>query len=559
MGQTFIRRVYLGGFLILIFTLFYYQVLKGSFFLERAQNNYVRVISLRSIRGTILDRNSTPLAVDKASFNIAVIPYQIEKQKNLLFSKLSKDLNYKTDVLTRNYRRRFSNLFSPVDIALDIDKATALKLKNKFNDAVVINPYPQRFYAYPYEFSHLIGYVKEAASFYENLKKYGYSPLERVGVAGMEKYYDAYLKGEDGGDLIEVNSKGKIVGFLGERKPIRGKDVQLTIDSRMQHIAYELLKDRRGVLILMNSNTGEILALVSSPSFDANNFIKGKNLDQFFSDPDRPLINRAIQSTYPLGSIFKPIVGLAALEEQKINPSTTFVCKGALNVGNAVFHCLGNHGDQNIYTALAHSCNIYFYNIARILGAEKLSDYARMFGLESLSGIDLPYEKKGSVPMPGKKPRHWFLGDTLNLAIGQGYIECSPLEALIAINVFASGGYLVRPYLLEKVDNAKIAATQKTHLGLSQKNMDIIMTGLNGVVDADYGTARLLRDLDLKIAGKTGSAQAKRGAHGWFLGYFPQDSPKYTICVFLENAGSSTEAVKVTHEFLGRLKDEKIL
>ncbi|MDD5584978.1 MAG: penicillin-binding protein 2 [Candidatus Omnitrophica bacterium] len=559
MDQTFIRRAYLTGFCILLFTLFYYQVLKGQYFFERAQNNYVRVIPSRSIRGTIFDRNQEVLACDKASFNIAVIPYQVKKQKDHLFLELARFLNRSPEALARSYRRRFQNLFSPVDIIVDIDKATALKLKEKFKDAVVINPAPQRYYPYPYEFSHCIGYVKEAASFFDNLKKYGYRPLERVGFLGIEQYYDTYLKGEDGGDLIEINSKGKIVGFLGERQPTRGKDIQLTIDARMQRIGYEVLGGRRGALICMDSNTGEILALVSSPAFDANSFIKGKNLSQFFSSKDKPLINRATQSTYPLGSTFKPIVGLAALTAGTITPSTTFVCKGKLNIGNAVFHCLGSHNDENIYTSLAHSCNIYFYNVARLLSAEKLSTYARSFGLGSLSGIDLPYEKKGIVPVPGKQPRTWYMGDTLNFAIGQGYLESSPIEALVAVNVFASGGYLVRPYMLKKVDTKETAMATKTYLNFSQKNIDIVREGLNEVVNSDEGTARILRDLDLKLAGKTGSAQAKGGAHGWFVGFFPYGQPQYTICVFMENAGSGTEAVKVTHEFLKKLKEEKIL
>jgi penicillin-binding protein 2 len=561
MDQNFIRRTYIGCLFILCLSLFYYQVIKGNYYLKRAENNYLKAIPLRSIRGSILDRNSKPLAYDKASFNIAVIPYQIRNKKDSLFQELAKFLNYRVDLIYKNYNRRLLNLFSPVDLISDLDKNIALKIKEKFNDDVIIEPQPQRYYPYSFEFSHLLGYVKEATSFYENLKKYGYSPLERVGFLGVEQYYDTYLKGEDGGDLIEVNSKGKVVGFLGERKAKRGKDIYLTIEYRIQEIAYKLIEEKRGVIILMDSENGEIICLVSSPSFNLNNFIKGKDVSEFLSRKDKPMHNRVIQSTYPLGSTFKPIVATAALEEKKISPSTTFICRGKIDVGKAEFKCERTHEDENLYEGLSHSCNVYFYNLGMILGKDILSKWARKFGLDSYSGIDLPYEKKGLTPASLRldSGKQWFTGDTVNLSIGQGYIESSPLEILLAINVFANGGYLVKPYLLKKVDDMDSSLSTRTYLGISQKNLEIVKRGLKGTVDNKEGTSHILKELDLDIAGKTGTAQTRGKAHGWFVGFFPYVEPKYSICVFLENAGSSFEALKVAHSFLGKLKEEKLL
>ncbi|MBU2101990.1 MAG: penicillin-binding protein 2 [Candidatus Omnitrophota bacterium] len=557
MDETYIRRFYLGGFLILLGVLFFYQVLRGGYFFDRAENNYVRVIPLRSLRGDIFDRNSKLLTSDIPSYNLAVIPYQIKKNKDAILAQIATGLKQPPRTVERAYRRRFRNMFSPVDIAVDLKKTDILELKERLKNLVVINPQPQRHYYYPYVNSHLLGYVKEAASFYEELKKYGYSPLERVGFMGVEQYYDSYLRGEDGGNLIEVNARGRIVGFLGQRQPTKGKDIYLTIDARMQEIAYAVLEGRRGALVLMDSETGEILAFVSSPGFDANNFTKGKDLDAFFHDTNKPLLNRITQARYPLGSTFKPVVALAALEMRKITPATSFVCKGSLSVGGAEFRCLGNHGSENMYAALMHSCNVYFYNVGKITGADAISRYARIVGLASMSGIDIPYEKKGSVPEPGKIPRSWFMGDTINLSIGQGYLESTPLSALIAMNVFASGGYLVKPHLLKSVAGIEVSAPTKTNLTLSASSLEAITQGLVDAVEKQEGTAHPLADLNLKIAGKTGTAQTRGAAHGWFLGFFPYNQPRYTICVFMENAGSSHEAVKVTHVFLKALQEEK--
>jgi penicillin-binding protein 2 len=445
-------------------------------------------------------------------------------------------------------------------VVLDIDKTTTFNLKEILGEDVLIDPMPQRFYPYPYECAHLLGYVKFASAFYDRLKSYGYTPFERLGFSGVEQYYDDYLRGTDGGDLIEVNAQGKVVGFLGNNSAKKGKDIYLTVDYRMQKIAYDALSSRRGTVIFMNSETGEILVLVAAPSYDPNNLVRGKNVEQFLKNKDKPMHNRATQSSYPLGSTFKPIVLTAALDEKKIRPLTTFVCKGKLDLGNASFRCENVHGKEDAYNGLAHSCNVYFYNVGMLLGREATTKWARKFGLDALTNIDLPYEKKGIVPFFGwRGVQHWYLGDTLNLAIGQGYIECSPLELLVAINVFANGGYLIKPHLLKRVENIDAPFYTRTAVGISADTLLTLKKALVAVVENQNGTAHMLKSLDLKIAGKTGTAQTKARAHGWFVGFFPHDKPKYTICVFLENAGSSYEALRIVHTFLEKVKKENLL
>jgi penicillin-binding protein 2 len=557
----FFRNVCIAAFLVLCVSLFYYQIIKGKYYLSRAKNNYLRVIPERSIRGKIFDRNGVALAYDKPSFNIAVIPYQIKNDKDFLFEELAKFCSLKTRSLNRNYSRRFQNFFTPVDIITDISKEEAFRIEDKFDGNVMIDPKPQRYYAYPYETAHLLGYVQEAASFLERLKKYGYSPNERIGISGIEQYYDDYLRGIDGGDLIEVNSGGKIVGFLGKLNSAKGKDIYLTIDSKIQQAAYQAIEGKKGALIFMDSKNGEILALVSYPSFDPNSFVRGKDeVRNFLTDKNKPMQNRAIQSTFPLGSTFKPIVAAAGLQEGKLKPSTTFICKGKLIVGKAEFECENVHQEENLYDAMAHSCNVYFYNVGMTLGRQIMASYAEFFGLNSFSGIDLPYEKKGTIPVAGMKfGNRWYLGDTLNLSIGQGYTECSPIEIALAINAFSNQGYLTKPHLIKSIENVDIAGPQGTKIDISPQNIEIVKNALIGVVENDEGTSRMLKPLNLSIAGKTGTAQTNGRPHGWFVGFFPANAPKYTICVFLENGGSSYEALKVTYSFLDKLKGQQLL
>ncbi|UCD14975.1 MAG: penicillin-binding protein 2 [Candidatus Omnitrophota bacterium] len=563
MGQNLIRRIYLGGFLLLVFSLFYYQIVKGDYYLERARNNYVRIIPLESIRGTIFDKNSVPLAYDKASFNIAVVPYEIQDKKNYLFNELAGFSGYDANLLHSNYEKRKANIFSPVDIILDVDKMKALKIKEKFGEDILINPQPTRFYPYPYESAHILGYVKKAVSSFQSLKKYGYTPAERIGFGGIEQYYDAYLKGDNGGDLIEVDAEGKMVGFLGERLPQKGRDIYLTIDSRIQKYAYNAMGKKRGTIILLDSMKGEVLSLVSLPSFDPNDFIKGRNIKKLLAGDDKPLINRASQATYPLGSTFKPIVSVAALDSKKATPSTTFNCGGTFNLGMASFRCAHTHDQENLYDALIHSCNIYFYNLGLIIGSQTMARWAKKFGLDSDTEIDLPYERKGLVPSPLWKSKEfrttWFKGDTVNFSIGQGFIEVTPLENLIAFNVFASGGYLIKPYILKKVDATDSTLSAKSYLGIPQDSLNAVREGLRGAVRKEDGTSYYLKKLNLKIAGKTGTAQTYGKSHGWFLGFFPYDDPKYTICTFLENCGSSFYAVKASYDFLKSLKEQELL
>lgn len=565
MDIRFLKRVKTVGFFIIIFTLFYYQIIKGNYYLQKAKDNYLKLIPNPSLRANIYDRENRLLAYDRACFCISVFPYQIKKKRKLVFSRLANIFGVSEKKIRRNYRRNFRGDFLPVPLLSQVSKEKAILAKELLGQDILIQTLPQRFYPYPYSFSHILGYVKKASPFLDKLKKYGYEPEERVGFLGLEQYYDGYLRGQDGGDLVEVDAQGRIVGYSGRKYASRGKDLYLSIDARMQILAYNYLKRfGRGTIIIMNSHSGEILVMCSYPSYNLNDFIKGKKIKKLITSPQAPLINRAIQARYGLGSVVKPLLGLMALEDKVITPQTIFVCRGSLSLGDSEFHCLSSHGPQNVVQALIHSCNIFFYNLGLRAGVDKMSEWLRRFHLDKPTGIDLPYEEKGVVPDRFWKRKRlkqgWFPGDTLNMSIGQGYLCATPLEVAVAMNVFANGGYLVRPRLLRRVEDKDYFVFKKEYIGVHKKNLDVIRRGLRGVVKDPTGTAHLLERLGLEIAGKTGTVQVPgKKAHGWFVGFFPYRSPQYTICVFLENAGSSHQAVQLAYYLLRDLKDTGFL
>ena len=563
MGSRLTIRVIIGGFLIIIFGLFYLQVVRGNYYLRRAKSNYVKIINLPSIRGSIFDRRGTLIAQDRPIFNIAVIPYQIEGKREFIFEKLAEVADVDKEIITINYQKNFQNVFSPVEVLIDVDKSKALKIKEVLQDNVLIRIIPQRYYPFSYLYSHVLGYVKKAEVIYQDIKRYGYSPFQRVGINGIERFYDHLLRGEDGVELIEVDSRGQVMGFLGKRSKRKGNDIYLTVDTRFQKIAYQSLGNFRGAIIIMSPHTGEIFSLVSKPSFDPNSFIEGKDVEYILKDKRNPLINRAIQARYPPGSVFKPIVAIAGLEEKVINPHTTFFCSGKFTLADTEFSCWRRHNQEDLYDALAHSCNIYFYNLGLRLKVERIAKWAKIFGLDRKTRIDLPFEGKGLVPTRiwkrKVKKREWYGGDTVNLSIGQGYIEVTPIEVVVFISAFANQGYLVWPHLLKKVEETNFVPEKKLSLGVSKKSIEVVREGLREVVTREDGTAHLLSFLGLNIAGKTGTAQTRGKAHGWFAGFFPYQNPKYSVCVFLENGGSSYQAVKVTYQLLKRLREENLI
>lgn len=564
MRTKFVNLALILIFLLLALGLLNLQLIQGDKYQELSDKNCIRLIPQLGIRGKIYDRNNFVIVDSILSYDVMILPREAGNIDQAL-SRLSGILNTPVKNLKDNFINNMVSANVPVSVVKNItaNKAIALEeLKIDF-PGLVIQPNPIRHYRYGKLACHLLGYLNEIDHWrLTKLEDYGYKTKDIVGFGGIEEKYDYYLRQEDGGLSVEVDRKGRFVRVLGFKPPKNGKDIQLTIDMEIQNIVEAVLGDLKGSIIIMEPNTGEILAMASRPGFNPYIFIKrsGFILNYVFNNPDAPLFNRSISGAYPPGSVFKAIVSSAGLETGKINLGTSSYCPGYLNVGNQRFNCWSTHGQQSIIEAIAHSCDVFFYRAGLSLGPQNIYEYAIKFGLAKTSGIDLPYEAGGFVPNPLWKKiyrfRNWYNGDTANFSIGQGDLLVTPLQMARMMAVFANRGKLITPYLAKAVDGKDISGLQqkKVNLGLKQGTIEYLRQGLRGAVSDAHGTGNILADLPVSVAGKTGTAEVDRKkSHAWFTGFFPFKEPRFVICVFLENGGHGLESCILAKEIIKRM------
>ncbi len=566
-----IRLIVIVLFLAIASDLIYVQILKGRYYFDLSRNNRIRVVLLEGKRGRILDRQGIVLAENRLSYNVSVVPQEIEDEDEL-FDYLGETLKENPQILKRKFIARRFAPFAPVMITEDVARDTAIALEeNKFRfPGLLIEESFRRFYPFSLVNAHVLGYVGKINPFEMNrLKGYGYTTQNIVGKSGVEEYYDNFLRGEQGGLQIEVNSRGQQVRMLGFKSPSSGEDITLTIDHRIQKISNELLAGRPGAVAVMDMNNGEILAMTSSPSFDPNIFArrtKESEAAYIFNNPAAPLLNRVIGGQYPPGSVFKVVVTMAGLETGKIHPNTSFVCPGYYQIGGQQFHCSHAHGLQDLTQAIARSCNVYFFHVAEILGADILGKYARIFGLGSPTYVDLPYEAQGFIPSPLHRKlsrgQNWYKGDTLNFSIGQGDVLVTPLQLVHMLSMIAMEGRDVHPHVIKTIGAQPVQKYSiKNGIVLKEKNLREALRGLRAAVSDDEGTAHFLNINGLSVSGKTGTAQTSgnRDHHAWFVGFTKTQKQQIAFCVFLEYGGSSLNAVETAHELLLRMQAEDIL
>lgn len=522
---------------------FYLQIIKGDFYRKLSSRNSIRLINIPASRGNIYDRNSKLVASNRLSFGVFVVP-QEANDIDTEIGIISKISALPHSVLERNYNRNRRAPFAPCELARDIPKHTAMLIEETKPrlPGVLVKEIPERDYLYKDIFCHVVGYIGEIDDIeLQLLKPYGYNIKDLIGKDGLERYCDNVLRGKNGGMQIQVDNMGRQVKVLSFKRPKKGKDIVLTIDARLQRVVWNLMRDKKGAAVFMNPHNGEVLSLVSSPSFDPN-----ESLGRLLRDKDSPLLNRAVKGLYSPGSIFKVVVSLAGLETGKITSETTFVCKGKLNIGNAEFECWNKdgHGAVDLRDALMQSCNVYFYNLGLILGVDVISEYARHFGFGKPAGIELYGEGKGFVPSkPWKKSvkkEVWFPGDTANLAIGQGYLLVTPLQIACMISAVANGGIVIQPHLLKAVgDVDNVHKGNPAKLNVNDENLEAVKRGMYAVVNDD-GTGKRAFSENISISAKTGTVQVVPGliSHGWFAGFAPSKNPEISFVVFVENCGS---------------------
>jgi penicillin-binding protein 2 len=583
---------------ILLVRLGYLQIIRGAEFKQKSENNSVRFRRIKPLRGLIMDRNGIVLVDNSPSFDVLYIPSKV-KGNELSVEKL-KDL-YKSKSLEFSYDQSISKTakqYSPIKLEKNVSmEKVALVETNALNlPGIYIDVSPVRLYLDGEMLAPVIGYTGEISQ--EDLEKnndeYAYGDV--LGKHGLEKFFDTYIRGRRGAELVEVNVYGKEIKNLGRIDPVSGYNIMLTIDADLQKAAWDALEGKAGSAIVLDTRDGAVLAMVSSPSFDPNLFNDGISSEQWSklqNNPFAPLSNKAVSGQYPPGSTYKLIVAAAALEEGIITPETRIFCDGSFTLGNRTYRCWkkGGHGWVNLHKAIVESCDVYFYTVGKMLGADKIAEYAKRFGLGEVSGIDLPGEKSGLVPTKEwklkKRKEAWQMGETISIAIGQGFNLLTTLQLADAYSAFANGGTLWRPYLVKRIESTdgkvykEFLPEKKRDLNLSPKTIEVINDALKGVVNEPGGTGHAAKLSNIEVCGKTGTSQvmglpedekARRrkilGAfqkdHALFACYAPSRNAEVAVAVILENAGGGgAVAAPVARKILsayfeGKKKDKRL-
>lgn len=535
----------------------------GSIWPDLAQGRSFGIEYQVPPRANIYDTNGAGLAIPATIVTVGVVPAQIEDEAQVL-NALSQALGMDPEAIRQRYAGQPAEWFIPIG---DLDGDTSLAYDELLSlPGIERREKPARLYPMGGVGAHVVGWVSPIpAEAYETYRNLGYRGDERVGIAGLEAWGERILAGQSGARLFLVGPDGSYLGRLAERPAARGRAIYTTLDRDLQALVEQVLGSRRGAVVAMDIHTGAIRALTSGPTFDNNVFVRPtaeSERQAVLNDPNRPLLNRATLGQYPLGSVFKIVTMAAGLGPGSMTAETPFHCPGywdGLGIANRKFCWLkSGHGDINLQQGLTASCNVVFYELGARLHAIDpmiLPTYARSFGLGAETGLETLSEAAGLVPDPDWKwttyQEHWGTGDTVNLAIGQGFLLVTPLQIARMMAAIANGGTLYRPYLVERIAGDGQHPEQVTHpravgqLPVSAEHLVTIQQALLGVTtDPEIGTAtHRFRGLEIPVAGKTGTAQsAQEGAlpHSWFAGYFPADDPELAVVVIAENAGEGS-------------------
>ena len=562
------RIVIFRVLLILIFfvyatRLFSMQILSGEEHRIRAQNISRRTFAIPTQRGEIFDRNlSRSFVANRDTFAVSVTPADVPRGRmNEVIAAVSGILNIPTDEIMARLPRQYLQLYHPVEIASNVPFSTiaALAERKDILPGISWNIKSVRNYVDVGSLSHILGYVGEITrDELTTLFNYGYQQGDMIGKSGIERQYDELLRGKQGWETRTVDARGRrIAGWesIVRVPPEMGKNLVLTIDANLQTLAEKAIGPQVGVAVVMRPSTGEILAMVSYPWYDPNIFTDGLSADfrALLDDPARPLINRAIQSSYPPASTFKIILSTAILSENVFQPDQTIQCRGLISYGNRNWHCWNRagHGRLNLRGALGQSCNIYYMTVGRDnLGVDRITKFATDYGYGEISGIDLPGEVPGLVPTPQWKERRfherWVLGDTMNMSIGLGFTLVTPLQMSNMVSMIVNNGNIYRPHVLREVRDSVTNAVEMAvepelihQSSIAPSVFEAVRQDMRSVVS--HGTAQYpLNIRTVQIAGKTGTAEiglADRW-HSWFTAYAPFDSTnpddKIVVTVIIE-------------------------
>ena len=569
--QTINRRTFFvvlgkfGIFSLIGWRFFDLQILNSSKYETLSKKNQINIEILYPIRGEITDRNNNIIATNTKVYDLYIVP---EQSKNL--EETLNNLNYFVNFGFKEKRK-------VIELSKKLQKFESIKvLENlNWNSLEIIETNKNhlsglhlkedflRVYPGKDHFSHILGYISQPSKEDFNLPNISKMPQLSIGKTGLEKFLNNDLIGEAGTREIEVNAKGRIIREISKKTSNKGKTVKITIDQNLQKFTYEELKNNKaGSVVVLDINSGEILSMVSIPSFDPNLIINKPNLDywqKILDNPLSPLTNRSIQGLYSPGSTFKMIVALAALKDNLIKPSANEFCEGKIEFGDRLYHCwkTKGHGSMNLETAIKESCDVYFYELAKKVGIDRIEKISKEFGLGQKFNIGFENEKKGVIPSKKWKKENlnesWFAGETLNAGIGQGYSLTTPLQLAVMTARIASNGKKIEPTIFKRT-----AAKQFNEISELENHIQIIKQAMFKVVNESKGTANSSKSSKYFFSGKTGTSQVKRISvaeresedfrkkeiewknkdHALFVGYMPSKNPKYAVSVIVEHGGS---------------------
>ncbi len=544
------------GFVGLLGQLWYLQVLEGARLREMSDKNRIRVRPMAAPRGILYDRNGLALVDNRPAFTLSFIPREME-DRNSVLARLSILLKIPLSELQEALARVPGDSLLPVRVrrGLSLDDVAKVEESKLELPGVVVEIEPQRVYPTSTFAAHLLGYVREVSE--EQMKQGRYRRGEMIGQVGLERLLDDALRGRDGGEQIEVDALGRPVQVVQRDEPRPGATVVTTVDRRIQEAAERAMAGHAGSVVVLDPRTGDVLALTSSPAFDLERFSGNLDRDAWLRlvrDPTHPMLNRALQSQYAPGSVFKVVVAAAGLQEGTLTPMDRTYCNGEFHLGSWTFKdwLAGGHGHVDLRSAIVQSCNVFFYQAGLRVGPEVIARYARAVGLGAPSRIELPGEKPGLVPSPRWKRlsfrRPWTAGDTVNMSIGQGQVLVTPLQVARMMAAFANGGILWKPRLIQRVERADgtlayaEAPRMVGQVDLSPAVWAFLRQARVGVVNE--GTGHAARIPGVEVAGKTGTAQsiahsdsARGQDHAWFASFAPVDDPQVVVVVLVEHGG----------------------
>jgi penicillin-binding protein 2 len=552
-------------FFILLTRLWYLQIIQSDKLKGLSENNRLRLVPVAAPRGNILDRNGEVLVSNAPSFSVAVVPQDV-KDKDRLLATLSRYLDLdREDLLERWEKGRGRAKYFPIVLASGIsrDQLEFLEENRLWLPGLDIEMKPVRQYPNGLLAAHLLGHLGEISEQEIAEERFAeYNQGDYVGKSGIERNWERDLHGVNGGRQIEVDARGRFLRTLSESRPVTGNSVVLTIDSKVQKAAEQAFGDKAGAAVVMDTRNGEILAFVSNPSFDPALFSGRMPPDiwkAYLEDKRHPLENKALTGQYPPGSTFKIVTALAALEAGIIDANTSVVCNGSYTFGNRTFNCWNRHGHGtvNLKKALRESCDVYFYQLAERLGVDRIARTAREFGLGEPLGVGLESEKSGLIPTAEWKEKKyktkWFSGETLPVAIGQGFVLTTPIQLASMVATVANEGTVYRPHLVKRVIDPdgkvlrEIAPEVIKTVNDTPAQFRLVKEGLLAVVNEPGGTGGAARLYEVKVAGKTGTSQVvklrdSRGAvpyehrdHALFVAFAPYEKPEVAVAVVIEH------------------------